>query len=213
MHEKTWDEDSGRHVEVSRWLFNPFHYVAGAKALAIGMLTLLFTGIFGFLGGIRFDGILDFHMGLPPLRIWCHVAENFISWILLSVLLFSAGKLVSKSRPRPIDVFGTQALARIPYLLVALMALMSGSNRFIVGLLNGSASWNHFSMDMAVFLFVAVAGLVMMIWMIALMYRAFAVSCNVSGRFAVTVFAIALIVGEILSKIIVYRLFPIVMTA
>jgi hypothetical protein len=213
MHERTWVQDRGGSMEISRWLFNPFYYVAGAKALGLGLLVLILTGMFGFWGKIRFDGLLDFHMGLPPLPIWGNIAETLFSWLLLSILLFFAGKMISKSRPRLIDVFGTQALARLPYLLVSLTALMPGANRFTNELLTGRASWDQFSADMAVFLFVAIFGLVMMVWMIALMYRAFAVSCNVSGKVAILVFIIALAVGEIISKVIILRMLPVSMVA
>ena len=213
MHERTWVQDRGGSMEISRWLFNPFYYVAGAKALGLGLLVLILTGMFGFWGKIRFDGLLDFHMGLPPLPIWGNIAETLFSWLLLSILLFFAGKMISKSRPRLIDVFGTQALARLPYLLVSLTALMPGANRFTNELLTGRASWDQFSPDMAVFLFVAIFGLVMMAWMIALMYRAFAVSCNVSGKVAILVFIVALAVGEIISKVIILRMLPVSMVA
>lgn len=206
MHEGVWEKGPGRRMEISRWLFNPFYYVAGAKALVIGLLFLVATGILGFLGRTRFDGILDFHMGLPPLPVWGHVAETILSWALLSILLFPAGKIVSKSRPRLVDVFGTQALARFPYLLVSFAALVPGANHFTHALLNGQASWNQFSTGMAAFLFVVCFGLVMLVWMVALMYRAFAVSCNVSGKLSVTVFVIALFIGEIVSKILIYYL-------
>jgi hypothetical protein len=52
-----------------------------------------------------------------------------------------------------------------------------------------------------------------MVWMIALMYRAFAVSCNVSGKVAILVFIIALAVGEIISKVIILRMLPVSMVA
>lgn len=64
MHECAWENGPGRRMEIRRWLFNPFYYVAGAKALVIGPLFLVATGILGFLGGARFDGILDFHVQL-----------------------------------------------------------------------------------------------------------------------------------------------------
>ena len=213
MNERALAQDHGGSMEISRWLFNPFYYVAGAKALGLGWLVLILTGMFGFWGKIRFDGLLDFHMGFPPLSIWGNIAETFLSWLLLSILLFLGSKMISKSRPRLIDVFGTQALARLPYLLVSLTALMPGVNRFTNGLLTGRASWDQFSPDMAVFLFVAIFGLVMMAWMIALMYRAFAVSCNVSGKVAILVFIIALAVGEIISKVIILRMLPVSMVA
>ena len=169
------------------------------------MLVLVLTGCFAFWGKVRFDGLLDFHMALPPVPLWINIAEQLLSWLLLGSLLSLAGKAISKSTPRIVDVFGTQALARFPYLLVSLTMLAPGPSRFAHELVAGRVSLDHFSVDMAAFLFVVVFGLVMMIWMIVLMYRAFAVSCNVSGKAAISIFTVALIAGEIISKVILLR--------
>lgn len=206
MHERAWEEKHGRSMEISRWLFNPFYYVAGVKALIIGMLVLVLTGVFAFWSKVRFDGLLDFHMALPPVPLWINIAEQLLAWLLLGAILWLAGKIISKSRPRVIDVFGTQALARLPYLFVSLTTLAPGTSRIAHELATGRVSLGQLSADMAAFLLVVVFGLVMLVWMIVLMYRAFAVSCNVSGKTAISIFSVALIAGEIISKVILLRL-------
>lgn len=208
MHECAWEENRGGSMKISRWLFNPFYYLAGVKALIIGILVLVLTGIFAFWGEIRFDGLLDFHMALPPVPLWINLTEQLLSWLLLGNILLLAGKIISKSRPRGIDVFGTQALARLPYLFVSLTTLAPGPPKFAHELVAGRVSLSKFSVDMAAFLLVVVFGLVMLIWMIVLMYRAFTVSCNVSGKITIAIFIVALISGEIISKVILLRLLP-----
>ena len=47
----------------------------------------------------------------------------------------------------------------------------------------------------------------MTIWMIALMYKAYTVSCNVKGAKVVTTFILSLILAEILSKVLILALF------
>jgi len=57
--------------------------------------------------------------------------------------------------------------------------------------------------DMILFLLVAsVVALTVVAWMLVLMYRAFAVSCNVGKAKAIIVFIVAVLLGEVLSKII-----------
>jgi hypothetical protein len=209
MDELVWEKNRKGKMEIGRWLFNPFYYVAGVKALIIGLNVLVLTGIFACYSNARFDGLLDFHMALPPVPLWINIAEVLFSWLLFSILLLLAGRVISKSRPRCVDVFGTQALARFPYLFVSLAALIPGTRRFARELVAGRASLAHFSADMAAFLFIVVLGLLMLIWMIVLMYRAYSVSCNVSGKAAISTFIVALIGGELISKVMLWRVFPI----
>jgi hypothetical protein len=46
----------------------------------------------------------------------------------------------------------------------------------------------------------------MVIWMVILMYRGFAVSCNVSGGKAIGVFIIAVLLGEAISKMAILKM-------
>ena len=61
--------------------------------------------------------------------------------------------------------------------------------------------------DSIVFGIVTIVGLLMIVWMVALMYRAFAVSCNVSGGKSIGVFIAALVVGEAVSKVLMIAMF------
>ena len=186
---------------VNRWLFNPFYYIAGGKALMIGIAVMLITGLFANFGGFRFNGLLDFHLGLSGQPWWINISEILISWLIFSSLLLISGKLVSKSGVRSIDVFGTQALARSPYLFASLVAFIPGLHRFAEKLITDQTALLRFSPDMIIFISATIFIVLMAVWMVALMYRAFSVSCNVVGKTAVSVFIISLLVGEILSLV------------
>ena len=188
----------------SRLLLNPFYYVAGGKALAIGVIVMLTTGCLAFLGKIRFDGLIDFHFGGTTVPLWLNVSELLVSWILMSVFILFFGRIISKSRIRFIDVFGTQALARAPYLFLALAALLlpgahRSSQKLLQTLLSDQLAFPAFSFDMVAFFFLLLFAFLMTIWMILLMYRAFSVSCNVSGKSAISLFIVALVIVEFLS--------------
>ena len=63
----------------STLLFNPFVYIAGGKALVLGLLTILVAGFLGSLSTTHFDGVLDTHTGRPAtlcskaLRLMSHI--------------------------------------------------------------------------------------------------------------------------------------------
>ncbi len=189
---------------ISQWLFNPFYYIAGGKALMIGSAAMLLTGLAANLGSSRFNGLLDFHLGLPIQPWWINISEILISWLIFCCLLLISGKIVSKSRIRPIDVFGTQALARLPYLFASLIAFIPAIPRFAQKLVSDPTALQHFSPDTILYILSIIFVLLMAAWMVALMYRAFSVSCNVVGKAAISVFIASLLVGEILSLTVLH---------
>ncbi len=61
------------------WLFNPFYYIAGGKALVFGIIIILATGIIGFFSNSHFDVVLDFLTGhIAP--FWFFLSEGLIGW-------------------------------------------------------------------------------------------------------------------------------------
>jgi hypothetical protein len=199
---------------ISQWLFNPFYYIAGIKALAIGVIIILITSYLAFLRDCRVDGLLVFYIRPFDDPLWVCISGSIMSWVLLSILLFISGKIISKSRIRIIDVFGTQALAQFPYLFIALAAMIPGMiqayTRFYYSLFSGKGGWQLFSLDLSLDLIIFVSGFILQLvsatWMITLMYRAFVVSCNVTGRKAVMAFIISLLIGQTISMLVIYQL-------
>lgn len=182
-------------------LFNPFHYVAGLQALLLGLLIILAAGFIGADSQSHFDGILDFHTGKHvPLALF--LLEGIVDWLVFASLLYIAGILISKSRVRLLDVFGTQAMARFPSVIMAVCAFPPAYQRQAARLAaaNLSVAWG----DAVCFAVAAFILFLMTIWMAILMYQAFAVSCNVRGGKAVGIFFGALILAEIAVKAILY---------
>ncbi len=91
---------------IRTWLFNPFHYVAGGKALAIGVALILAAGLLGSLSNSHFDGVLDFHTGAAA-PLWMFICEGSIDWLVLSSVLLLCGKVICRTRGCVLDVFGT----------------------------------------------------------------------------------------------------------
>lgn len=209
--------ESAPSNKLTTWLFNPFYYVAGGTALGFGLVVMMIASLVGAATNHHFDGVIDLHWG-PPAPAWVFVAENLINWLVMGVLAYLAGRLISRSRIRPLDVFGTQALARAPMAVLLICVLLPGfrgvtqhlagqltqnSTRIQPGASGGvlTAFAQVSPLDLAVFVLAAILALMLLAWTVLLMYRAFAVACNVGGGKAIGLFAAAMLLGEVLSKI------------
>jgi hypothetical protein len=190
-------------------LFNPFFYIAGGQALGLGLAAILLTGLVGSFGHTHFDGVLDTHVGASA-PLWFFVAEGIIDWLCLSVVLWICGKIISQTAFRTVDLFGTQALARWPAFFICLIALPKVFRRFpleaVAQLKQGNFQFN--TLDVILFLALAIAMLPFLCWMVALMYKSFSVSCNVKGGKAIGTFIAGLLIAEILSKLAMVLLIP-----
>lgn len=190
---------------IKKWLFNPFDYLAGYTALWIGLAILFLTAWISYYSEAHFDGVIDLHMaGSGPLSVF--IAESFVAWLSLAIVLYISGRILSTSSIRIVDVFGTQALARFPMLLLSFVCFaVPGKD------LENYVRWKFLKMGEPVIISTSeiilwvIAGMLVIlgvIWAIMLMYRAYTVSCNLKGNRALVSFIISLFIAEILSKFI-----------
>jgi len=205
------------HRSLAQWLFNPFRFIAGFKALLLGLIIIALTSLLGSLSNTHFDGTLDVHTGLQTaytgmqLPLWLFLAEGLINWLSLALPLYFFGLILSRSSLRFIDVLGTQALARWPYLLTALVMMPPSNKRitryFMSLAMQGPAADPLNYLDMTVFIFAMLVTILMVVWMVVLMYRAYSLCCNIKGAKAVITFIISLIGAEVLSKLAIFAVF------
>jgi hypothetical protein len=192
------------------WLFNPFTYIAGWQALLVGLAAIVIAALLGSVGKTHFDGVLDLHIGAEA-PLWFFIAEGFIDWLSLAIVLLLAGLILKGAGFRVIDVFGTQALARWPMLFSAAVGILPANQRVTEALVKMIQNPNQPPVfpiaDTAVFAAAMIIILVMTVWMVALMYRAYAVSCNLKGAKAIISFIAALLIAESVSKFALWPLY------
>lgn len=183
-------------------LFNPFFYVAGVKALGLGLAAIFLAGLVGSWSHTYFDGVLDTHVGAAA-PLWFFLAEGVIDWLCLFIVLWVCGKIISQSAFRAVDLLGTQALARWPALIISLITLPKAFQRFGNELLEQlkQGKFQLDTRDAIIFFCIVIAMIPFLCWMVALMYKSFSVSCNVKGGKAVGMFIAGLVVAEILSRL------------
>lgn len=178
--------------------FNPFDFIAGWKALAVGLAVMSLTCVVAFFSNTHFDGVLDGHFGVLnvtkfPFQV--SIYEQLNAWLSATILFYVGGLLTARSKVRLIDVAGTLAFARVPLIFVALIGFVPVLHHF------------PSLKEMVAMLICGLPLLFLFIWMIVLMYNAFRVSCNLKGNVAIWGFAVSLIFAEIISKVIISHIY------
>jgi hypothetical protein len=197
-------------ISVVKLLFRPFEYVSEFKALTIGIAAIALSGLLNVFSGTHFDGVLDVHFGDSKSYSYLFLLEGVINWISFSVLLFVSGKIFSPSSIRFIDVFGTIAMARWPLFIVAILSLViphQTVDQFIMAkAININAPVVVEMYEIVLFIILSLVMILVAIWVIILMYRAYSVSCNLKGAKGVWSFIVALLIAEVISKYLIYLL-------
>ena len=168
-------------------LFNPFRYIAGAKALVMGYLFIVASALMLYSGNLIQDSYI--HIAMAKASFWEVLGAQTIWWIIPTALLYLCGLLLSKSKIRIIDILGTTAFAQIILLLMIapmlLPVVMNCSTEFVASLHTGVALGMSEYIQLMIYSIWSMICLVLFyIWN----YNAFAVSCNVSGKWAILTF-------------------------
>lgn len=185
-----------RENQIRTWLFNPFIYIAGFKSLLIGIAMMAISAWVGFLNNSHFDGVLDMHRAMAA-QFHIFLLEVVIDWVSISLVLFVLGVILSKSKIRLVDVFGTQALARWPMIPAVILMVFIPDVKDMD--LSDIQSMNGLIVP-------AMVMLLFIIWFIALMFNAYKISCNLEGAKLKASFIGGLILAEILSKILIAQI-------
>jgi hypothetical protein len=196
-------------------LFNPFKYIAGWESLFLGLAILLTTAVVGYFSQIHFPDLISVKTihGLP---FWVIAVQSVSNWFILSLLLYLAALILSPSSVRIIDVFGTQAMARFPYLLAAFTGFSGSIEKFgqymLWSALHTGDPVQISTGEMTAAIILILASLLLTIWMITLMFNAFSVSTNLKGAKLIVPFIVLVITSIIVTGFISSWVIKIVVT-
>ena len=190
------NQEMQQEMTIVRWMFNPFIRIAGTRSLAIGLVGIVAAGLAAAGAGIRFDGLLDLHAG-NEVALWVPVVDGLVNWVVFTLLLLLVALLFSRSAVRLVDIAGTQAMARIPLLPLAAICnlpwIRDAFEGVVWALIHGALPGLPWA-ALAVGILATLAGLV--VWMVALMWKAFSISCNMKGGRAIALFILAVLIAE-----------------
>lgn len=178
---------------IKRWsttlLYKPFIFIAGYSSFAIGTLVIIFTTYLAFITGTHYNGLLNVYFAQDTPYVFYFI-EQISHWFFLTILLFVSGTFLSKSKIRFIDVIGTQAMARVPLLLLPIIKMLPPFESLMI---------NSLQMNLLIALYI-----ILVMWSITLMFNAYKISCNVRHQSLVTSFILAILMSEFFTKALIY---------
>jgi hypothetical protein len=183
-------------------LINPFHYIAGLKSLILGVIIILLTSLVSYLSGTHFPDVISLKIN-APYPVWYFIVQGLTNWISVSLVFYISSLLFSTSTVRIVDIFGTQALARAPYLVASFIgfsdSIRAFGNYLLHTLMQHGEPINISTMDIAFAVLLMTLSLFLTIWLITLILNALRVSANLKGVRLALVFTVGLIISILIS--------------
>ena len=194
-----------QEMTLARWLFNPFVRIAGRASLAAGLAGIVAAGVAAAAAGVRFDGLLDMSpLGNAP--SYLPIVEGLINWMsIVAVSVLIARFFGGGGNVRLLDVAGTLALARAPLVLAASIGAVPWIRDAYDEALTAGTGLQLLSITSGV-LVVFLAMLACFAWAIVLMWKAFSITLDMKGGRGAVLYFAALVAGEMISKLLVYRI-------
>lgn len=183
----------------NKWnlIWNPFTRIAGWQAFFLGIAVLFLSAIIGKFANLNFDGAVDAHFYEGQLTLSRVLYVSLID-VLSVFVVMTLGAFILTKNFRIVDILGTMTLARAPFILLAIFSLFVTQPNLKEIMQNPMIILSY-----KMFLVFGLFTLPIMVWYIALIYNAFKVSTGASGGKMITVFIFALLVAEIISKVLI----------
>jgi len=191
---------------MKKLLFNPFEKYDGRPILALGLVATLIGSFLGLIFNARFDGVIDMHFA-PKVAFAEPFTDNVFNIAILFFVLYAIGRSIN-NKTRPIDILGIVMLARLPFYLDTLTNINGYMYKFGEKVMKMGD--NPMSIDPTEILIPASLALItlpLLVWYIALLYNGFKTATNLKTPQHKAWFAIAIVIAEILSKILFFILY------
>lgn len=173
----------------------------GAAGLAVSAAAALFSGWHAC-------GLL--HFGPAPRDgWWISALEYLIIWLVPAAIFYALGAVLSRSRVRAIDVFGTTAFALLPLAVMNLAWLMPGTGEVLAVVKEPVFDIARFVEVTAqpIFIAHAVVTLAMLALMAVWLFNAVKVSCNLRSGRLWAVYLAGLAGGDVLCRMLIGMMF------
>lgn len=201
-----------KNNKIIAWLFTPFRFIAGRSALICGIFIIALLSVLGYLSNTYFDGIIDIHIGCPDMTYpyIVHAFFQLLTWVLLTVVFYITARIVTKTSVRIIDIAGTMALAQTPLLFAALVGFIPALHVCLgdIDTINLGQMMETIEDNIIPLIIAGIIFFIFCVWSILLRYNAYSVSANVKGAKGIISFIIALFICEVLSKLLIYFILP-----
>lgn len=186
---------------------NPFIWIAGSQALGWGVLGMLLSTLLSWMAGYHYHGLL--HYGPAPNPAWwCYLTEHLIVWLIPATLFYVGGILLSRSKIRLIDVYGTVLFAQLPMLVMNLVYLLPPMQAFAqIDPVQMSPTEMLAIPNLHLAILLSLIGVPFVVFSIVWMFQALKVSCNLKQSRLWIVAAIGIFGGDYLCRMLIQMLY------
>lgn len=194
---------------MKKLLLNPFEKFSVTKLLLFGIAITLIGSYLGFVFNGRFIGIFSFKTN-DEVRIIQSIIDNAIDLSSITFFLFLFGKIINK-KTRFIDILIPSLIARLPIYLLA----FTNTNNFIADLsksllgnldLKNPVAFHIEPQILIVLLLFAAISIGLLVWSVSLLFKGFKIATNCKTPNHTLLFAIGIILAEILSQSLIYSI-------
>jgi len=179
-------------------LVNPFTKLSGWPALALGLLVVAATLVVEMRGGIRYDGIMDVHVGRGV------ALEPLADWLIVALLFLIGGLIWAPKTQSFMDYFGMSALGRLPFVLVGLIWTVPALRDPVMALASVNPTQIvSYLLDSGVLPWIvggSIITMLIMTWGLFLNFFALREASGMKTGRAIGVYVGVIVVGEIISK-------------
>ena len=186
---------------------NPFEKYSELQLIITGILFALLGGYLATIFNGRFDGAIDLHF-VKKVSFSQPFLDILIAIVVLTILLYAAGKYINK-KTRFVDILTTCLIAKIPFYFLVFFninnTLYAMTEKLMSNLQNGGSLNLEFA-DLSSVIAFSIITLIFLVWTVMLLYNGFKTATNSKGIKHNMLFITALLVGEILSKILISTL-------
>lgn len=189
-----------------RLLLNPFTRIAGYQALGWGVAGIALSTLLSILSGWHYHGLLHFGPA-PNSAWWCFMVEHLTVWLVPSLLLYVGSLLLSRSRIRAVDVFGTVAFAQLPFLFMDAFNFLPPMQYLLTfnADIAPTAMLSQPNFLLAVWL--SLFTFIFIVWVLYWMFKALKVSTNLKGYRLGILYAIAIVGGDVICRQIISQFY------
>lgn len=184
-------------------IFNPFGIYSEKQLFVTGILLTLTGALLGSFLDVTYDGVLDIHQSETDFLT--SLKENGINVACIFVTLLIVGKIINR-KTRAIDIFNTATISRFPMYIGAVITSSPILTRIGDQILNQRNDIQHLQLkplDLALLLVISCVLLMITVYYITLLVNGFKTSVNAKKWQHFAGFAVALLIAEIISKILI----------
>jgi hypothetical protein len=184
-------------------LFNPFGIYSEKQLLVAGILITIAGSLLGSWLNVTFDGVLDVHQ--YETDFLTSLKENGINIVCIFIVLFILGKLINR-KTRAVDLLNTSMVSRFPQYIGAVITALPVLKKVENEIISHQGDLQHLNfqpMDLMLLFVISMLLLALTTYYITLLVNGFITSVNAKKWPHFVGFAAALIIAEIISKLLI----------